>query len=74
MTELIGEGAMARVFLAIDDALDRKVALKVMNQSLAHDPTFRDRFLAEAKDTAKFIHPGLHESGAKTGCRHRYPQ
>jgi serine/threonine-protein kinase PpkA len=57
--ELIGEGAMARVFLAIDDALDRKVALKVMNQSLAHDPTFRDRFLAEAKDTAKFIHPGI---------------
>ena len=59
ITELIGEGAMARVFLAIDDALDRKVALKVMNQSLAHDPTFRDRFLAEAKDTAKFIHPGI---------------
>jgi len=50
---------MARVFLAIDDALDRKVALKVMSQSLAHDPTFRDRFLAEAKDTAKFIHPGI---------------
>lgn len=50
---------MARVFLAIDDALDRKVALKVMNQSLAHDPTFRNRFLAEAKDTAKFIHPGI---------------
>ncbi len=59
ITELIGEGAMARVFLAIDEALDRKVALKVMNQSLAHDPTFRDRFLAEAKDTAKFIHPGI---------------
>ena len=59
ITKLIGEGAMARVFLAIDDALDRKVALKVMNQSLAHDPTFRDRFLAEAKDTAKFIHPGI---------------
>ncbi len=59
ITEMIGEGAMARVFLAIDEALDRKVALKVMNQSLAHDPTFRDRFLAEAKDTAKFIHPGI---------------
>jgi serine/threonine-protein kinase PpkA len=59
ITKLLGEGAMARVFLAIDDALDRKVALKVMNKSLAHDPTFRDRFLAEARDTAKFIHPGI---------------
>lgn len=61
---------MARVFLATDEALDRKVALKVMNQSLANDPSFRDRFLAEAIDTAKFVHSkivsiysaGVHES------------
>jgi serine/threonine-protein kinase PpkA len=57
--ELIGEGAMARVFLAVQNNLNRKVALKVMNQSLAHDPAFRGRFLAEAEDTAKFIHPGI---------------
>lgn len=50
---------MARVFLALDESLDRKVALKVMNQSLANDPAFRNRFLAEAKDTAKFVHPGI---------------
>lgn len=59
IVEMIGEGAMARVFLAIQKNLNRKVALKVMNQSLAHDPAFRDRFLAEAEDTAKFIHPGI---------------
>jgi serine/threonine protein kinase len=57
--KMLGEGAMARVFLARDESLDRKVALKVMNQSLANDPSFRDRFLAEAKDTAKFIHTGI---------------
>jgi serine/threonine protein kinase len=57
--KMLGEGAMARVFLAMDESLDRKVALKVMNQSLAIDPSFRDRFLAEAKDTAKFIHTGI---------------
>ena len=57
--EMLGEGAMARVYLAVDEALDRKVAMKVMNRSLAHDPSFRDRFLAEAKDTAKFDHPGI---------------
>ena len=50
---------MARVFLAVDESLDRKVAIKVMNKSLANDPAFRDRFLAEAKDTAKFMHPGI---------------
>jgi serine/threonine protein kinase len=57
--KLLGEGAMARVFLAMDEALDRKVAIKVMNRSLANDPSFRGRFLAEAKDTAKFVHPGI---------------
>lgn len=57
--EMLGEGAMARVYLAVDEALDRKVAMKVMDRSLAHDPSFRDRFLAEAKDTAKFDHPGI---------------
>lgn len=59
IVEMIGEGAMARVFLGVQNNLNRKVALKVMNQSLAHDPAFRDRFLAEAEDTAKFIHPGI---------------
>lgn len=56
---LLGEGAMASVYLATDESLDRKVALKVMSDSLVHDPVFLDRFLAEAKDTAKFIHPGI---------------
>jgi serine/threonine-protein kinase PpkA len=59
IVQLIGEGAMASVFLGVDEKLDRKVAIKVMSESLAHDPTFRDRFLAEARDTAKFVHPGI---------------
>jgi len=57
--KLLGRGAMAQVFLAVDESLDRRVALKVMNQSLANDPTFRGRFIAEARDTAKFVHPGI---------------
>lgn len=57
--KMLGEGAMASVYLAIDESLDRKVALKVMSETLVHDPVFLDRFLAEAKDTAKFIHPGI---------------
>jgi|GEM_PF-2093593 len=59
ITKALGEGAMAKVYLATDEALDRRVALKVMNESLAHDPEFRDRFINEAKDTAKFNHEGI---------------
>jgi len=50
---------MAKVYLAVDESLDRKVALKVMISSLAADDSFRERFLAEARDTAKFSHPGI---------------
>ena len=57
--KVLGEGAMACVYLAVDESLDRKVALKVMSETLVHDQVFLDRFLAEAKDTAKFIHPGI---------------
>ena len=55
----LGAGAMAKVYLAVDEGLDRQVALKVMNESLAHDAEFRDRFINEAKDTAKFNHEGI---------------
>ncbi|MGB5486757.1 MAG: serine/threonine-protein kinase, partial [Lysobacterales bacterium] len=55
----LGAGAMAKVYLALDEGLDRQVALKVMNASLANDPEFRDRFINEAKDTAKFNHEGI---------------
>ena len=34
ITKMLGEGAMAKVFLAIDNSLDRKVAMKVMTKSL----------------------------------------
>ncbi|MEM1413028.1 MAG: serine/threonine-protein kinase, partial [Pseudomonadota bacterium] len=68
--EMLGEGAMARVYLAVDESLDRKVALKIMLGSLAADVSFRERFLAEARDTAKFAHPGIvaiHTTGDHDG-------
>lgn len=55
----LGAGSMAKVYLALDEGLDRQVALKVMNASLANDPEFRERFINEAKDTAKFNHEGI---------------
>ena len=51
---------MAIVYLAIQESLDRKVALKVMNASLGSDPAFCKRFLKEGKIIAKFSsHPDI---------------
>ena len=55
----IGEGGMASVFLAVQESLDREVALKVMSPALAANPEFASRFLTEGKITAKLQHPNL---------------
>ncbi|HEX5756631.1 MAG TPA: protein kinase [Arenimonas sp.] len=55
----IGEGGMASVFLAIQESLDREVALKVMSPALAANGEFAQRFLIEGKITAKLQHPNL---------------
>ncbi len=55
----IGEGGMASVFLAVQESLDREVALKVMSPALAANAEFAGRFLTEGKITAKLQHPNL---------------
>ena len=55
----IGEGGMASVFLAVQESLDREVALKVMSPVLAANSEFASRFLTEGKITAKLQHPNL---------------
>jgi hypothetical protein len=55
----IGEGGMASVFLAIQQSLEREVALKVMSPMLAANSEFASRFLIEGKITAKLQHPNL---------------
>lgn len=55
----IGEGGMASVFLAVQESLDREVALKVMSPVLAANAEFAHRFLIEGKITAKLQHPNL---------------
>ena len=49
----LGEGGFARVFLAEQVALERKVALKVMSPKLANDIEYCVRFLREGKTLAK---------------------
>ncbi|WP_432522920.1 Stk1 family PASTA domain-containing Ser/Thr kinase [Kineococcus sp. SYSU DK006] len=55
----IGRGGMGVVYRALDERLDREVALKVLRADLAHDPVARQRFVREAKSAARLAHPGV---------------
>ncbi|AWB91977.1 Stk1 family PASTA domain-containing Ser/Thr kinase [Aeromicrobium chenweiae] len=54
--ERIARGGMASVFRAIDQRLDREVAIKVMHHGLGDDQQFTERFVREAKSAAKLNH------------------
>ncbi len=55
----IGIGGMGEVWLSRQLSMDRNVALKILSPSLAHDHEFTDRFLKEAKYSAKLDHPNI---------------
>jgi eukaryotic-like serine/threonine-protein kinase len=55
----IGWGASATVYLADDVQLKRRVAVKILHPSLAHDPSFLKRFRAEAQAAAALNHPNI---------------
>lgn len=57
--KIIGRSAMSSVYLAIQESLDRRVALKVLSLSLAVDPAFNKRFIKEGKIIAKLAHPHI---------------
>jgi serine/threonine-protein kinase len=53
----LGEGGMATVYVAEQDAEPREVALKIMNAELTNDRTFVRRFEREAKASSRVKHP-----------------
>ena len=55
----IGEGGMSRVFRAIDQRLDRAVAVKVLRDELAGDPEVAASFDREARTAASLSHPSI---------------
>ncbi|WDE07786.1 protein kinase [Thalassomonas viridans] len=57
--ELLGKGGMASVYKARHINLDREVALKIMDESLNADQNFSERFVREAKISAKLMHPNI---------------
>ena len=57
--EEIGSGGMGRVFLAMDEALGRKVAIKTLAPRYAENEVLRARFMGEARAMARMNHPNI---------------
>lgn len=55
----LGAGGMARVFKGYDANLERLVAIKILHDHLADEPTFKERFEREAKFIASLNHPNI---------------
>jgi serine/threonine protein kinase len=55
----LGFGGMSTVHLALDLRLERQVAVKLLAEHLADDPTFVSRFQREAQAAARLVHPNI---------------
>ncbi len=55
----LGSGGMANVYLAEDEDLGRRVAIKILNDRYANDDLFIERFRREAKSAAGLSHPNI---------------
>jgi serine/threonine protein kinase len=59
ITERIGRGGMAEVYLGVHTHLDRQVAIKVLHGHLLESGDFLARFKREAKAVANLRHPNI---------------
>ncbi|MEO6209004.1 MAG: serine/threonine-protein kinase [Gemmatimonadaceae bacterium] len=55
----LGRGGMGIVYLAHDVKLEREVAIKVLPSTLAGSADVRERFLREARTSARLTHPNI---------------
>ena len=70
ITDTLGEGGMGIVYAALDEQLERPIALKALRHESAADPTARERFWREARLAASVNHPHicqLYEIGESEG-------
>jgi len=57
--EVLGRGSMGVVYAAFDEALDRRVALKVIRRDAGQRESVRPRMLREAQALARLSHPNV---------------
>lgn len=55
----LASGGMGEVWLATDNVLERRVAVKILSVELVDSAEFLERFRAEARHTASLGHPGI---------------
>jgi eukaryotic-like serine/threonine-protein kinase len=55
----VARGGMATVYQALDQRLERPVAIKIMHPHLAEDADFTARFIQEARQAARLAHPNI---------------
>lgn len=55
----VAKGGMATVYQALDQRLERPVAIKIMHAHLAEDEEFTRRFIQEARQAARLAHPNI---------------
>ncbi len=71
LERVLGTGSFATVWLAFDDVLDRKVAVKILADNWSRDNDVRRRFLAEARVLLTVESPrivrGFHIGESPTG-------
>src|SRR5260221_4207220 len=59
VTRLVGQGAMGTVYEATQTRLGKRVAVKVMDRTLATNPEALARFRREIQVTAQLAHPNI---------------
>src|SRR5437660_12748656 len=59
IVEQVGRGGMATVYKAYHAPLARYVAVKILPDTLADEPGFRERFQREAVSVAQLRHPNI---------------
>lgn len=66
----VAKGGMATVYTAVDERLERTVALKIIHPGQVRDTSFLERFTDEAKTVARLTHPNVvavYDQGTHSG-------
>jgi serine/threonine-protein kinase len=73
LSDRLGSGGMAEVYLGRDRVLGRTIAVKTLLQQFAGDPHFIARFRREAQSAAALNHPnivGVYDTGSDDGTHY----